>query len=369
MCNTSEKKRILDTLIRLDQAFGVSGDEFEVAEILKDEMSGLYDEHFEDVLGNQYFIKFGRKKEKKILLAAHMDEVGFIISCIREDGGIHILPVGYIKGENLRGKKLMIKTEQGKKILATATPAKLDMDAEEINVWDFILSIGTSSYEETLSLGINKGDYVSFAGEEERDEKDCFENQEESVEEFFLHGKSFDDRAGCTVLIETARRLKGVTPECTVVMVGTVQEEVGMRSGGVITNRIKPELMLALDVSRTGGTEKIPFSGCDLRVGKGPAIKYFDWDPDLAIGNNVPRKLIKAIIEVAEKNKIPYQRQIYLGGGTDAATAVIAGEGCLAGGISVPIIDMHTAKGTIDLCDLEKTAELVFQFVRSYSQI
>ena len=86
---------LLKSLYNLDNAFGVSGDETEVAGVLFKEMEGLYDEHFEDAMGSQYFVRYGKDKERKLLFSAHMDEIGFIINYIEDNGLIRFLPVGY----------------------------------------------------------------------------------------------------------------------------------------------------------------------------------------------------------------------------------------------------------------------------------
>ena len=102
-------------------------------------------------------------------------------------------------------------------------------------------------------------------------------------------------------------------------------------------------------------------------MGKGPAVKYYDWDPILgATGNNVPRKLTNKIIDVAKRHNIPFQREVITCGGTDAWGAAMAGGSVLAGGISIPQRYMHTAVGTVNLEDLEQTVELTVNFIKEY---
>ena len=152
-------------------------------------------------------------------------------------------------------------------------------------------------------------------------------------------------------------------------MVGSVQEEVGMRAGGPLVNRLNPELFMAIDVTLTGGTPGVEECKCSCMMGKGPAVKYYDWDPILgATGNNVPRKLTNKIINTAKRHDIPFQREVITGGGTDAWSAAMAGGSVLAGGISIPQRYMHTAVGTVNMDDLSKTVELVTNFIMEYDR-
>jgi endoglucanase len=164
-----------------------------------------------------------------------------------------------------------------------------------IKIEDLFVDIGTESREETLALGVQIGDYMGY-------------NRQGIIlnEGKYYTGKSVDDRSGCAAMVEIMRRIQGLDIEPTVCMVGSVQEEVGLRAGGPIVNRFKPELMIALDVTLTGGTPGVEERQCSQVMGGGPGIKYYDWDPILgATGNNVPRKLTKRLISVAEKYNIP----------------------------------------------------------------
>ena len=349
------------TLKALDSAFGVTGDETEVAEVLKKQMEGYYDEYTEDPLGNQIFVKYGKNRDKKVILAAHMDEIGFIINYIEDNGFARIMPVGYHDDRMAVNQDLVIITSEGKHVYGVTGSKPFHILTEEeqgkvIKIEDLFVDLGTESREETESLGVRPGDYAAF------NRQGYFLNDGK-----YYSGKSVDNRAGCAVLAETMKRLSEMDIEPTVYAVGTVQEEVGMRAGGPITNRIQPELVLAIDGTLTGGTPGIEWNQCSERMGGGPGIKYYDWDPILGqTGNNVPRKLTKRIIEIAEKYNIPYQREIIMGGGTDAWSASTAWFGVLAGGICIPERYIHTAVGTVHMDDLENTVELVVKYLQDY---
>ncbi len=355
---------LMKSLYLLDNAFGVSGDEENVAEILRQEMEGLYDEHIEDPLGNQLFIKYGRNRDKRVLISAHMDEIGFIVNYIEDNGLVRFLPVGYHDDRTAVNQDMVIKTDSGKMVYGVtgSKPFHIMADDEHekiVKIEDLYMDLGTESREETLALGVQIGDYMGFHREGYilNDGK-------------YYTGKSVDDRAGCAIMVEVMRRLANMDIETTVCMAGTVMEEVGMRGGAPVTNRFKPELMLALDVTLTGGTPGVEERQCSEVMGGGPGIKFYDWDPTLgATGNNVPRKLTRKLIATAQKYNIPFQREVMTGGGTDAWSASMAGEGVLAGGVCIPQRYMHTAVGTVNADDMEYTVQLLLRFLEDYETL
>jgi endoglucanase len=352
------------TLFRLDNVFGVSGDEEDVAKVLREEMEGLYDQHDEDPLGNQYFIKYGKNKEKRVLISAHMDEIGYIVNYIEENGLVRFLPVGYHDDRTAVNQDMVIKTDKNGKVYGVTGSKPAHIMTEEdhdrvMKIEDLYLDLGTESREATMALGVRPGDYMGY-----------------SREGYLLNGgkyytgKSVDDRAGCAVMVEVLKRIKDLDIEPTVCLAGSVQEEVGMRAGGPMVHRFNPELVLALDVTLTGGVPGVEERQCSEVMGGGPGVKFYDWDPILgATGNNVPRKLTRKLIETAEKNGIPFQREIMTGGGTDAWSASMAGQGVLAGGVCIPQRYMHTPIGTINLEDLEQTVQLLVKFLEEYETL
>lgn len=352
---------LLKTLKNLDNTFGVSGDETAVAEVLCKEMEGLYDEHIEDALGNQIFIKYGKDRDRKLVFSAHMDEIGFIINYIEDNGLARFFPVGYHDDRTAANQDMVVITDDGKLVKGVTGSKPAHIMSEEdhekvIKIEDLFVDFGTESAEETRALGVEAGCYMAF------DREGYVLNGGK-----YYTGKAIDDRAGCAVLVETLKQLKDVELDYTVVMVGSTMEEVGMRAGAPLVNRLNPELFIAMDVTLTGGTPGVEESKCSCMMGKGPAIKFYDWDPILgATGNNVPRKLTNKMISVAKRHNIPFQREIITGGGTDAWSASMAGCGVLAGGISIPQRYMHTAVGTVNLEDLEKTVDLTVNFIKEY---
>lgn len=352
------------TLKRLDDEYGVSGEEDRVADILCQEMEGLYDKHFSDPLGNQFFIRQGKNPDKRVMIFAHMDEIGYIVNHISEDGLARIVPVGYHDDRTAFNQVMVLTTRTGQKVEAVTGSKPFHIMTEEemgkaIKIEELFLDFGTSSAEETRALGVEIGDYLAY------------EKSGRILNGTTRYtGKSLDNRAGCAVMVETMRRLQNIDIEPEVCMVGSTMEEVGMRAGGPATNRYNPELVLALDVTITGDIPGIEMSQCSQKLGGGPSIKFYDWDGALgATGNNVPRRLTNKMIEVAENKGIPFQREVITGGGTDAWSASMAGCGVLAGGICIPQRYMHSGVGLLDLVDLEETVNLLVAFLMEYESL
>lgn len=355
------KKNLLNTLTALDNVFGVSGDEDKVAEELRKQMEGLYDEHIEDPMGNQIFIKKGKDPDRKIVFSAHMDEIGFIVNYIEPNGFARFLPVGYHDDRTAVNQDMVVICDDGSLVYGVTGSKPAHIMTEEdhekvVKIEELYVDFGTDSAEETRALGVEIGCYMAF-------------NRQGYVlnNGKYYTGKSVDDRAGLAVLVEVMREIKDENLDFSVVVVGSTQEEVGMRAGGPIVNRLNPELFMAVDVALTGDTPGIEERQCSCVMGKGPAIKYYDWDPILgATGNNVPRRLTKKLVDLAKEKNIPFQREVLTGGGTDAWSAAMAGTSVLTGGISIPQRYMHTTVGTVHMDDLENTVKLTKEFILSY---
>lgn len=347
-------------LEKFDNIYGVSGDEGLVGKAMYEEMEGCYDEFYEDALGNHVFVKQGKNRDKKVMLCAHMDEIGYVVNYIEDNGMLRFLPVGYHDDRMAINQDMVVLTDKGLVYGITGSkPAHILTHEEQektIKIEDLFVDLGTTSREETEKLGVRIGDYICF------NRKGYFLNNTK-----IYSGKSVDDRAACAVLVDVMHQLKDMDIEPTVYAVGTVQEEVGMRGAGPAAHKIQPELVLAVDVTLSGGIPGIELKQVSVEMGKGVAIKYFDWDPIYGmVGNNVQKKLTRRLVEVAEKNDIPYQRDVMLGGGTDGWSASLSGDGALSGIISIPSQYIHTAVGTVHLEDMKNISKLIVEYIKDY---
>ncbi len=360
MSRENQTTTLPELLERFDNLFGVSGQEDAIGEALFEEMNGFYDEFRKDALGNYIFTRYGRDRTKEVMFCAHMDEIGFVVSYIEENGFVRFAPVGFHDDRMAINQNMVIMTAKGPVQAITGAKPFHILSHEEaervIKIEDLFADLGTASRNETEALGVRIGDYMGF------DRQGFFLNGKK-----VYTGKSVDNRASCAVLVDVMRRLKDLYIEPTIHIVGTVQEEVGMRGAGPVTFSLEPELVLALDLTIAGGAPDIEERQCPVAIGKGPAIKFYDWDPVYGmVGNNVPKKLTNRLVAVCEKNDIPFQREVLMGGGTDGWSAAMSGKGVLAGVLSIPAQYVHTAVGTVNIDDMEQMSKLIVAFLSDY---
>ncbi len=351
--------RTLSLLGRLDAATGVSGDESAVADLIADELAGHHDVHESDPLGNHFFIRTGTPGAPTVMLCAHMDELGFIVQHVEDEGFVRIAPVGYHDDRMVIDQDLRIHGRKGPVDGVTGAKPAHVLPPEEakkaIPLEEMFVDVGTSSRAATEELGVRVGDLVTFA-------RPAGLLNDTRV----FTGKAVDDRSGCAVMVEVMRRLPADTA-ATVCATAAVQEELGIRGAGPAATRIAPDVALAIDVTLCGDTPGIEFSRLPIKLGAGPAIKYFDWAPAMGFGTAVPRRMTDRLEHVAEAAKIPYQREVLMGGATDAYGIQLSGTGVLTGCISVPSRYIHSAVGCVHLDDIEGAVELILAFIADVS--
>ncbi|MDP9318818.1 MAG: M20/M25/M40 family metallo-hydrolase [Actinomycetota bacterium] len=347
--------RMLDLLATLDAAVGVSGDERLVADVIVSELDGHHDEHETDVLGNHFFTRRGGEGPPTVMLCAHMDELGFIVQHIEDEGFVRIAPVGYHDARMVVDQDLSIHGAKGSVDGVTGAKPAHVLPPEEakkaIPIDELHVDLGTSSRAETEALGVRVGDLATFA------RTGMALNGTRT-----FTGKAVDDRAGCAIMVEVMRRL-GDSPAATVVAVAAVQEELGIRGAGPAAARVKPDVGIAIDVTLCGDTPGLDFSRLPISMGKGPAIKYFDWAPEVGFGSAVPRHLTDRFERAAESAGIAYQREVLMGGATDAWGIAASGTGVLTGCVSVPSRYIHSAVGCVNLDDVEGAVKLILAFI------
>ncbi|MDO4175988.1 MAG: hypothetical protein Q4D99_00725 [Bacillota bacterium] len=355
------KESLIKNLTILDNLYGVSGNEEAVAEAVKELMEGLYDKYEEDPLGNQYYTRYGKNKDKKFVISAHMDEIGFCINHIEENGLARMLPVGFHDERMGINQHLVAITREGKVIEGVTGCIPFHFLSPEdmkqgLTIADLSLDFGTNTREATQALGVDVGDYVTWKAD----------GKMMNGTDIYC-GKSIDDRAACAVLIELMKEFRDEAPEVTIVAVFSTQEEVGMRAGGIIADREHPDFFIGLDLTLARGIPGLEENVDHTEMGKGIALNYFDWDPELGMtGNNIPRKVNNFFEDLCEAKDIPYQKVVLVGGGTDSWSAALGGGGTLCGGIFIPSQYVHSAVGTIDINDMICTERLLRETVREF---
>lgn len=330
---------------KLVEAWGPSGREGKVADIIEAELAGVVDEIRRDALGNLIVLKKAAKGQersssgpKRIMVSAHMDEIGVIITHVDEKGFLRFGTIGGLSQFQLLGQRVLFADGT----VGVFGREKLDQ-IKDLSFEKMFIDIGASSREEAEKR-VKVGDSAAI----QRDMADLGER---------VVAKSLDDRIGCAVAIEAVKRLvaAGDGPN-DVYFVFSAQEEVGLRGAGTAAYQVEPDVGLAVDVTLTGDTPEAP--RMEVALGKGAAIKV----KDQAIVAHP--KVKDLLIAVAEEEHIPYQLEILLAGGTDAGAIHLTREGVPSGVISVPCRYVHSPSEMVDLNDVEACVALLTAVLR-----
>jgi endoglucanase len=322
-------KQLLKTLT---ETLAPSGYEDAVREIILKEVNPLADEVRVDALGNLIIRKKptkSSKNPKKIMLAAHMDEIGVIVSHVDKKGFVRFTNVGGTFGRYTLGARVRFLNG----VTGVVGYDRLEQIDNLLPINKMYIDVGATSKE---NCPVKVGDIAAF-------ERSFIEMGDRLV------AKSLDDRAGVTVLIETLRALKS-TPN-DLYFVFTTQEEVGTRGAGAAAFGIEPEIGIAVDVTPTGDT---PASiKMVMELGKGPCVKFRD------VGMISDPRVVDWMIQAAEKAKIPYQREVLLIGSSDAKEIQISRAGVKTGALSIPVRYVHSASEMVDLNDMKNSVKLL----------
>ena len=319
---------------KLVESFGPAGFEDEVRAIIRREVTGLADELRVGKLGDLIAIKKGSGGGQKIMLVAHMDEIGLMVTHVDKRGYARVAPLGgvfplYSVGARVRfaaGRLGVLEVDRRED--ASKAPA-LDQ---------LYIDVGATSKDD---CPVKVGDVAIF--------HQGLENVGER-----LIAKSMDDRIGCAVLVETLRRLKQTPHEAYFVF--SVQEETTSVGARTAAYSIDPDVAIAVDVTGTGDTPKaLPMA---VEVGKGPAIKVRD------AGMLADPRVKNWMVQRAEAAKIPYQLEIFRHGTTDAQVVQAVREGVPSGGVLIPARYVHSQAEMVDLGDVEHAVRLLVELLK-----
>ena len=344
----------LELLKTLSERFGLSGFEDDTREAIRDLVVPLVDEVSVDPLGN-LIATISPGKDFILLLDAHMDEIGFMITYIEDGGFLRFGPVGSWDDRLLPGLRVALRTREGKIVIGAigSTPPHIQ-DPEEkkapVKPEDLFIDVGAASTGDVEHMGIRVGDpVVPHAHFTQMDNKR-------------MMGKAFDDRAGCAVLIRTLEAFHRDRPDFTLVACFSVCEEVGLRGAKTASFHVRPTVALTLEGTVAADTPGIPGRKNPSTLGKGPAITVADRSII------VHPKLARFIEETASDIHIPYQIKTPLFGGTDAGAIHLARGGVPTGVISVPCRYIHSPNIIMGLEDFENTVQLVLEVCRRFKR-
>lgn len=331
------RKPQLDLLEKLTNTVAVSGDEGAIRKIVRAEVEAIADEIKVDALGNLLVTKLGKGKNRlRVLLAAHMDEVGFMLVNEESSGIFQFETLGGLDARQLAGKPVLVGRDNIPGVIGAA-PIHLVSAGERSS------TIPLSALRIDVGLGkpnVKVGDRAAFATK--------FLRMGESI-----RAKALDNRLGVAILIEL---LKNAPANVDLLAAFSVQEELGLRGAKVAAHALDPDLALAIDSTPAydlpmhDGSENIRYN---TKLGAGPAIYTMDGrtlsDP----------RIIRWLSETGDAQKIPYQYRQPGGGGTDAGAIHLALAGIPTGSVSVPGRYAHTAMGLSRISDWENTLNLL----------
>lgn len=321
---------------KLVECHSPSGYEGQIRSVIQEEVEPLADELRVDAMGNLIVRKgSGGPEGIKIMLAAHIDEIGVMVTQVDENGFVRFTTLGGVRPYNCIGSR--VRFLGGASGIISTEPME---DVTKVPTFDqLFIDLGLSS---NLSSPVSIGDVAVF----DRPFLDLGER---------LVAKSMDDRIGAAILIETLRQLKQ-TPH-QLYFVFSVQEEVGVRGATTAAFGIDPDLGLALDVTGTGDTPRRTKVRMEVSLGKGPAIKVRD------SGMLADRRVVDWMIRGAEKLGLPYQLEILELGSTDARAIQLTRAGVPAGCLSIPCRYIHSPSEMVDFNDVQQAVQLLVELL------
>jgi len=336
-----------ELLKKLSEAPGVSGHENTIKQLIKNEINGHVDEIREDSMGNLITIKKGTGKFN-VMIAAHMDEIGFMVKHIDEMGFISFETIGGFDPRSLGSQRVKIHSAEGDYIgVIGIKPPHITPQEEKdksLKVEDLRIDIGVNTKEEVEKLGIKIGDPIT------RDTSFITLGKDNIVS-----CKSFDNRAGCAILIEILKKIKN--PDFTLYGVFTTQEEVGLRGAKTASYSLDIDFAIIVDSTVGGPIPKVESDKVSIRLGKGPSIDLMDR------GFILNQKVKEILLKAANEANIPYQTHISRGS-TDGAVVHVNKDGIPTAVISIPSKYIHSTVEIVDLNDLDNTLNLVINSIK-----
>lgn len=317
---------------------GVSGDENAVREFIIDKIKDVC-EYRTDNLGNLICLRKGRKAPaKKIMVAAHMDEVGFIVTSVRSDGTLTFGTVGGVDASVTIGRQVKVGKNGLSGVIGSTAVHNLSKEQREKapSISSLYIDIGAADKEEA-EKHVRLGDCVYFDSE-------FIEFGENRIK-----SKAIDDRAGCAMMIKLMRE----EPEYDTYFVFNVQEEIGLRGATVSAFSVQPDIAFVLeattaaDINGVSGAKKV----CSL--GDGPVVSFMDRS------TVYDKHLYNLAFETAEELGIKCQTKTMIAGGNDSGAIHISGKGVRTLAVSVPCRYLHSPSCIIDYSDLEASYTLV----------
>lgn len=336
----------------LTDARAISGDEREARIVMDEYIRPYADEVYTDDLGSLIAKKAGNNESgPKLMIAGHLDEVGFLVTRIDDNGFIYFQTIGGWWSQVMLAQRVTILGSDGDVtgIIGSKPPHILTPEARKqpVKIDDMFIDVGATSKEEAESFGIRPGDSVV----------PYFEFTPLKNEKMLL-AKAWDNRIGCAIAIDVLKELQNVEHDTVVYGVGTVMEEIGLRGAKTSAHKINPDVGIGVDVGIAGDTPGISAKEADSKLGEGPQIMLYDAS---ALSHKGLRNFI---VDIADELNIPYQYATMPGGGTDTGSIHTSGDGAPSISITIPTRYIHTHAAIIHRDDFDHTVKLLVELAK-----
>lgn len=347
--STNDRDRLVRLLARLSNAHGVSGSEGAIREIVCSELAGCVDDLYEDRLGNLIAVKRGN--DFSIMLASHMDEIGFMVKYVEKEGFLRFAPIGGWYAPIVAGQRVWLHgtKEPILGVLGSKPPHVMDDDERKkpLKMEEMFIDVGAESGDAARELGIGPGTPVTL------DRQFCTLCGDR------VSGKAFDNRAGVALLVEVLRQVESPS---TIYGVFTVQEEVGLKGAKVSSYALDPDCAIATDVTIPGDHPGVQLKDAPVEMGRGPVVSIADANGRGLLAHPA---MLAWLRETAEANAIPVQFEVGSGGTTDASSIHLSREGVPSTVLSTPARYIHSPVEVIDLKDLEAGIRLLVEALKT----
>ena len=339
---------VKELLRKLSNAHGVSGSEGSVYSVIKKELKGYVDEIHEDTMGNLIAVKKGNAF--KVMLAAHMDEIGLMVKYVDDKGFIRFVALGGWYDPVLYTQRVVLHAAGGPVYGVIGGKPVHMMNEEErkkgVKLDDMFIDVGAVNKEEVANLGIDVGTPITI----DREFRELANSR--------VTGKAFDNRAGVAMLIKTLRTVKS---PLTIYGVFTVQEEVGLKGARTSAYTIEPDVAIATDVTIPGDHPGIELKDAPVEMGKGPVITLVD---SSGRGLIADRRVVKWLKDAADAKGITVQMEVGSGGTTDATAIHLTKGGIPSTTISPPTRYIHSPVEVLDINDIECGVKILVEALK-----
>lgn len=342
-------EKTFDLIKRVTELKGISGAEYEVRDFLSKELSKYTQDVRTDGLGSVFGVKQNKNtKAPRIMIAGHMDEIGFMVKHVRNNGMIEVVSVGGWSAQVISAQRFTLQTKgRDYTVVSSSIPPHLlkGKTSREVSAEDVLFDAGFESQEEAYECGVRPGDAIIPKSETVR-----------LANENRILGKAVDNRYSLAVILEILQEIEGEELPNTLIAGASVQEEVGLRGIQGAVRKFKPDIFFAVDASPANDISGD--SNAQGKLGEGFLLRV--QDP----GMITLRGMREFLAETAEKENIPHQ-YFFSKGGTDAGSAHLRGEGLPATTIGLPARYIHTHQSIFDIRDYNAAKDILLAILRS----